>query len=195
MRHARPDREEHVEGAGTTADPPLSELGRRQAIVTAEFLLAEAVDHVASSTMRRAIETAAPLAAELGLEIESLDELREVDDGNLRYIPAEEMTLDDPVAARFLEDPMTIFNGDYEGFRSRVVRGFEHLIATNKGRTVAVFCHGMVMSVYLQTLMGHDDPYRLSPDYCGIMRVSASSTGIRTPKSANETAHLRGISV
>jgi hypothetical protein len=30
-------------------------------------------------------------------------------------------------------------------------------------------------------------------DYCGIMRVTASSSGIRTLRSVNETAHLRHL--
>ena len=37
IRHGRPERDERTEGAGT-ADPPLSDLGRRQADATAELL-------------------------------------------------------------------------------------------------------------------------------------------------------------
>jgi hypothetical protein len=33
----------------------------------------------------------------------------------------------------------------------------------------------------------------LTPDYCGIVRVRAASNGIRTIRSANETAHVRGL--
>ena len=51
----------------------------------------------------------------------------------------------------------------------------------------------MVASVYLQTVLGHDDPFALISDYCGISRVTASSTGIRTLRSINETAHLRHL--
>jgi hypothetical protein len=51
----------------------------------------------------------------------------------------------------------------------------------------------MVAAVYLQVLLGHDDPFAVMTDYCGIMRVTASSTGIRTVRSVNETGHLRHL--
>ena len=51
----------------------------------------------------------------------------------------------------------------------------------------------MVIGVYLQTLLGYDDPFALISDYCGISRISASSTGVRTLRSVNETAHLRSL--
>ena len=58
---------------------------------------------------------------------------------------------------------------------------------------MAVFRRSMVASVYLQTVLGHDDPFALICDYCGISRVTASSTGTWTLRSVNETAHLRHL--
>ena len=65
IRHALPIR---IEGAEGAADPPLAELGRRQADALAEHLVDEGVDVLVTSPMRRAIETAAPVAERLGLE-------------------------------------------------------------------------------------------------------------------------------
>jgi hypothetical protein len=42
-------------------------------------------------------------------------------------------------------------------------------------------------------LLDHDDPFAVMADYCGIMRVTASTTGIRTLRSVNETGHLRHL--
>ena len=84
--------------------------------------------------------------------------------------------------------------GVLEGFRDRVVAGFDEVIATNGGKTVAVFCHGMVMAVYLQTLWSLEDPWRNQPAYTGIHRVTASSTnGMRSIRSINETGHVRDL--
>jgi probable phosphoglycerate mutase len=58
---------------------------------------------------------------------------------------------------------------------------------------VVVVCHGMVMSVFLQAILGHDDPFRLMHDYCGILRVTASPNGIRTVRCVNETTHVRHL--
>ena len=194
VRHARPERDERATGGGT-ADPALSTLGRRQAEATAAFLRGERIDHVVSSPMRRARETAAPLAAALGITVEIVDGLAEVDRHEARYVPAEELQLDDEIVQSFLADRFAMFAavGGFTAFRDGVAAAMEHVIATNRGRRVAVYCHGMVIGAWLTALIGHEDPFVLQPDYCGIVRVQAASNGIRTLRSANETAHVRDL--
>ena len=194
IRHARPDRDERADGSGT-ADPPLSDLGRRQAAVTAEFLAGERIDHVMSSPMHRARATAAPLAARLGLTVELHDGLKEADHYRTRYVPAEEMTMDDAIVREFLDDKFAMFAplGGFERWRAEVVATFDEIVDRHKGKRVAVYCHGMVMGTYLTALIGHGDPFVLTPDYCGIVRVRAASNGIRTIRSANETGHVRSL--
>ena len=195
IRHARPVRDEAQEGG--SADPVLAEVGHLQAEATAEYLTAEGIDHIVSSSMKRALQTAEPLAGRLGLAIEMLDDLRESDHRSQLYVPAEEMDRDDPSIAHYFDPERdlseTIFSDGYDQFRERVARGFEHVIRANRSRTVAVFCHGMVTGVYLQVLLGIDDPLSLLVDYCGITRIAASSTGLRTVRSVNETQHVRQL--
>ena len=195
IRHARPVREEAPEGG--SADPDLADLGRLQAEATADFLTDEGIDHIVSSSMKRAMRTAEPLAERLGLAVESLDDLRESDHRSSIYVPSEEFSRDDPATAHYFDPDLdineTVFSDGYEEFRARVERGFEHVIGTNRSRTVAVFCHGMVTGVYLQILLGIDDPLAVLVDYCGITRVVASSTGVRTVRSVNETHHVRHL--
>ena len=195
IRHARPVRHEAPEGG--SADPDLADIGRLQAEATANFLVDEGVDHIVASSMKRAVQTAEPLAERLGLGIEMLDDLRESDHRSRTYVPAEEFSRDDPATAHYYDAEAdlsdTIFSDGYEGFRARVQDGFEHVIRTNRSRTVAVFCHGMVTGVYLQILLGIDDQLSLLVDYCGITRVAASSTGVRTVRSVNETHHVRHL--
>ena len=195
IRHARPVRDEAPKGG--SADPDLADIGRLQAQAAADFLGDEGIDHIVSSSMKRAVQTAAPLAERLGLGIETLDDLRESDHRSRIYVPAEEFSRDDPATAHYYDSDAdlseTIFSDGYEGFRTRVERGFEHVIRANRSRTVAVFCHGMVTGVYLQILLGIDDPLSLLVDYCGITRVAASSTGVRTVRSVNETHHVRHL--
>ncbi|MDP6160796.1 MAG: histidine phosphatase family protein [Acidimicrobiales bacterium] len=190
IRHALPEAEVRSDGP---ADPPLSALGIQQAEATAEFLADETVDAIVTSTMRRAIQTGQPLADRLGLTLKRLDGLKESDHRRSSYTPAEDMDADHEVIREFMEDPHRMFSDGYEPFRDRVQKTFDEIVATQRGRTVAVFCHSMVASVYIQTLLGHDDPFALISDYCGISRISASSTGVRTLRSVNETAHLRHL--
>ncbi len=51
----------------------------------------------------------------------------------------------------------------------------------------------MVTSVFLRTILRFDDPLSLTVDYCGISRVRASSTGVRSVRSVNETHHVRDL--
>jgi 2,3-bisphosphoglycerate-dependent phosphoglycerate mutase len=194
IRHARPERDERDDGQGT-ADPALSATGLRQADATAEFLAGERVDHIVASPMRRAYQTALALSSRLGLEIETLDGLKEADHYRSRYVPAEEMTMDDAIVQEFLDDKFAMFKplGGFENWRAGVVETFDDIVTCNRGKRVAVYCHGMVMGTYLTALIGHNDPFVLQPDYCGIVRVTAASNGIRTIRSANETGHLRGL--
>ena len=194
IRHGRPVRQTVGEDEG--ADPELSEIGHEQARRTAAFLEHEGIDHVVSSTMRRAFQTAVPTAEMLGTEVEQLEDLIESDHRSNTYVPLEEMSADDPDTAHYfdldnLEDH--IFSDGIEEFQNRVVRGFEHVIGTNRGKRVAVFCHGMVTTVYLKSLIGIDDVLSMRPDYCGLTQVQASSTGIRTVRSFNETHHIRDL--
>ena len=190
VRHALPESEERNAGP---ADPPLSPLGLQQAEATADLLATEGVDHVVTSTMQRAIQTGRPLADRLGLTPECLEGLKESDYRRNSYTPVEEMDADHEVIREFLDDPLSMFADGYEAFRDRITVALDAVVAANRGRTVAVFCHAMVIGVYLQTLLGLNDPFAVMADYCGITRVAASSTGIRSVRSFNETGHLRDL--
>jgi len=190
VRHALPESDKRDDGP---ADPPLSPLGLRQAEATANLLATEGVDHVVTSTMQRAIQTGRPLADRLGLTPERLEGLKESDHRRSSYTPVEEMDADHEVIREFLDDPLSMFADGYEAFRDRVTVALDAVVAGNRGRTVAVFCHAMVVGVYLQTLLGLNDPFAVMADYCGITRVAASSSGIRSVRSFNETGHLRHL--
>jgi probable phosphoglycerate mutase len=191
IRHAQPEAQDL--GEGGPADPPLSALGVQQAAATAALLATEGVSHVVTSTMLRAIQTGQPLADLLGITPEAIGDLKESDHQRATYTPAEEMNADHEVVKEFLTDPMAMFSDGYETFRERVWSAFDSIVEANRGGRVAAYCHSMVAAVYLQVLLGHDDPFAVMADYCGIMRVTASSSGIRTLRSVNETGHLRHL--
>ena len=73
------------------ADPPLNELGRRQASELAERLAGDGVTALYSSDLRRALETAAALAARLGLDVMPHAGLREVDVGSWSGLTRDEI--------------------------------------------------------------------------------------------------------
>lgn len=194
VRHGRPIRHE-VDGEHETADPPLSELGHQQAKRAAEYLKDEGIDHIVSSTMRRAHETAMPLAELLGLDIELIDDLKESDHKAKAYVPAEEMDLDDPVVAKIFEGDVheNIFVEGFGAFEERVLRGFDYVIDNNRSKTVVAFCHALTASVLVRSIMQYPDPLSLIVDYCSITRVRAAWVGVRSIRSINETHHVRDL--
>jgi probable phosphoglycerate mutase len=85
IRHGLP--EKVINQDGTPADPPLSEEGLKQAELVANWLEHEQIDKLYASPMRRAVQTAEPLAKVKGLDIELREGVAEYDRKSDLYIP------------------------------------------------------------------------------------------------------------
>ena len=191
IRHAEPERIVDAEGP---ADPPLQARGLAQAEHLAAWLADETIDAVWSSPMRRALETAAPVASTHGVEVVVDDELAEFDREATSYIPIEELkATNDERWIAMVEGRLEDWEGNAELFRAAVVGAVERVIAANAGpRVVAVVCHGGVINNYVGHVLGIERPLWFEPRYTSITRIAASRSGIRSVVSLNETAHLRG---
>ena len=187
IRHGRP---EHIENADGVADPDLSAIGQEQAECTADLLVDAGIDHIVTSPLARAAQTAAPLASRLDLVPEVIDGLAEYDRDESSYIPAEVQRETDPES--FYVDPMEDIGDDLHRFVADVSSSFEGLIADHPGQTVAAFCHGMVTSVWFAHVLGLvGGRTQFVPDYCGVSRfLGSSSSGVITVRSFNEVSHL-----
>ena len=86
IRHAQP---EWVREGLTQVDPPLSELGRRQAEALATAMAGQQFDDVLVSPLVRARETAAPILAALGRDEEVEMWLEEIRDPKWHGTPSE----------------------------------------------------------------------------------------------------------
>jgi probable phosphoglycerate mutase len=190
IRHGLPVRRELETGA---ADPELSDSGRLQADHLAEYLSSERLDAVYSSPMRRALQTAAPLAATQGVPVITIDEVAEWDRHSNEYIPLEELKASgDPrwqLLVRGEWPPRELSPLD---FRAQVVGKLEELIAAHGGQRIAVVCHGGVIAGYLTHVLGIAEPHSFFyPNYTSIHRVAAARSGERSIVTINETSHLR----
>jgi probable phosphoglycerate mutase len=195
VRHAEPVRVAPGERGGGAADPELTAGGREQAQHLAAWLAAEPIDHVVSSPLRRARETASPVAAAHGVDIEIVDALQEWDAHADSYIPVEELreTKDDRWVA-MVEGRWEDYGGeDPQRFTARVVASIDAIIDAHPGGRVVVVCHGGVINVYLGALLGLDRHLWFDPAYTSISRVLASRGGARSLASLNETGHLLGV--
>lgn len=193
VRHAEPVK---IVDADGPADPPLSERGLKQADAMAAYLGIEPIGAVWSSPMQRARETAAPLAAALGVEVVVDTELAEWDREATSYIPIEELkAAKDERWVAMVEGNLEDQGIDLEAFRNGVVSAMDHVVTGNPGMSVAVVCHGGVINTYLAHMLGIDRPLWFEPKYTSIHRVMASRRGDRSLHSLNETAHLRGTNL
>lgn len=188
IRHGLPER---IEGSSGPADPGLTEAGRRQAELLAEYLSSERIEAVYTSPLRRAVETAAPLAARLGLPTAVVDEIAEYDRHSTEYVPIEDLKAEgDP---RFYDPGLLEAVDPPHVFERRVVAALESIVTAHPGGAAAAVCHGGVINVYLATLLGvpAEPPGFFYPNYTSIHRVAAARTGERSILAINETAHLR----
>lgn len=188
VRHALPVRVE-ARGGGP-ADPPLAEVGRRQAEALARHW-AGRVDAVWSSPLVRARETAAPLAAAVGVEVAVDDDLAEMDRDADSYIPLEELRHDPAGWAEAVASWVGPEGADLRAdFRRRVVAAVDRVVVAHRGARVAVVCHGGVVNAALAEVLGLDDQLFFEPGYTSVSRVVANARGARQLVTVNETWHL-----
>lgn len=191
IRHAQPHDESETGGDG---DPPLSDLGLRQADLIGAYLAEEQIDHVVSSPMVRAHQTALPLCKALGLDPELDDDLKEAGWQLGAYRRGEENM--HHYIEMIQRDPEYLFAPEgREAFTHRVVRAFTRIATSHPRQTVAVFCHGMVTSTIAAKALGVvPEPKDLQPTYSSLTRIRASSAGdLWTLQSFNESMHLNGL--
>jgi probable phosphoglycerate mutase len=191
VRHAEPVRTPAGAVDGP-ADPGLTELGFEQSRRLADWLACEPVDAVLSSPMRRARETAAPVAAALGLTVEIVDGLVEYDSTSDDYIPMDELQASgDPRWLAMVEGRWEDFGADPAPvFKARVAQTVDDIIDRFPGRRVVAVCHGGVVNCALATILDIDRFLWFEPKYTSISRVVASRSGVRSLATLNEHAHL-----
>jgi broad specificity phosphatase PhoE len=192
IRHAEPQR--IAPGTGVPADPGLTELGHEQAARLADWFRHERVDAVLSSPMRRAQETAAPIASAHGLDVEIVAGLIEYDANTDHYIPMEEMKASaDPRLKAMIEGRWEEFGADgVEAFRARVAATLDEIIAAHPGQRVVAVCHGGIVNIATALIMEMDRHLWFEPHYTSVTRIAASRGGVRSMTSLNERAHLDG---
>lgn len=142
---------------GGTIDMDLSERGRRQAEVLAEYLSRQPPDAVYASPLKRVRQTLVPLRVNGHPEPVVLDDLREVDFGDWTGLVWEE------VEKRFGISPFDwlseLHNGTIPNAESgqalckRIEPHLKEIIRRHQGKRVAVFCHGGVIRAALSILL------------------------------------------
>ena len=128
-------------------DPPLNDLGRRQAAELAERLADVAVDALYSSDLRRAYETAEIIGVAKGLEITVEPDLREIDIGAWSGLTHAQIAERFPGMERHDGEASDAFDARAVGVLTRIARAHE-------GGHVLVVTHGGVIRALDRHLSG-----------------------------------------
>jgi probable phosphoglycerate mutase len=139
--------------------------------------------------MHRAIQTAEPLAALSGRELQIQPGIEEFDRGSGAYVPMEELKRDNYEA--WLAFAQGDYHADIHAFQKTVVESLEDLIARHASKSIAVFCHGGVINVWTAHILGMEPRLFFEPVYTSIHRYRCARGGQRNLVSLNEAAHLR----
>ncbi len=145
---------------GAESDVGLSERGRRQAEAIAPFLASFGPTAVVSSGMRRALDTAAPIARAAGLAVRVESELHERRVGSLGGTPTQLADGAWPTTLRrWIAGETNFAPGgaeSYDDLRARLLPAWDRLTAELDGQVVAIVAHGIVCRVLLlERLRGH----------------------------------------
>jgi broad specificity phosphatase PhoE len=141
-----------------SADVPLNAAGERQAQVLATQLRSEPIAAVYSSGLRRALATAAPIAAAHGLAVVRDARLNEINQGLW-----EGLRLVDIVArwaklhARWEREPLAVRPPGGETIdevRARVLAAVDEITARCAGRTVCIVAHKVSLAVIKAEALG-----------------------------------------
>jgi probable phosphoglycerate mutase len=163
-----------------TGDPPLSELGRRQAGLLAERLRRVKIDAVYSSDSRRAAETAMAISAQVTLD----RRLREIEN--------------DPTAAvQLILNRHQSFTESAAAVAQRMGEAVDEAAKRHPGGRVALLTHGVAILCYIGSLMGLEIPsgLRLMPYYTSVSVVRANlDLDRRMVGSLFDATHLAGLS-
>ena len=179
-----------IDGQG---DPALRPEGHAQAEAVGDRLKSEAIDAIYVTTMQRTHQTAAPLAAALGITPNVEADLREVflgdwDGGEFRFRAAE----NDPAFIRARDKECW---GELPGaetfieLQTRVVRGLRRIAAAHPDQLVAVVVHGGVVGAALAAATGSRNFGFNGADNGSISRVVVHGDQMIL-RGYNDVAHL-----
>ncbi|MBS1793058.1 MAG: histidine phosphatase family protein [Acidobacteria bacterium] len=184
---------------GGHSPTPLSELGKRQAALTAEALAKEKIDAIYTSDLLRAVQTAEPLAALLDLPIIKTAAFRERHVGVLEGLTFDESKESFPkdyyaLVSRNIHHVIT--KGEsYRHLLRRATGELREILRNHSGERIAVFSHTGAICFLTLHLVGainrhtRQTPWLVTAN-CGINRFEFRGRHNVRVLALNDTRHL-----
>jgi 2,3-bisphosphoglycerate-dependent phosphoglycerate mutase len=176
-------------------DPPLAPEGERQAEAVAERLAVEPIVNVFVTGLRRTVQTAAPLAARLGIAPVTVPELREIklgewEAGEFRI----RMRRRDPIALQTIaQERWDVIPGaeSMASFGARCAAGFARIVdETGPDATSVAFVHGGVIGELAHQATSSRPFAFVHADNASITRLVVLPGGRQLLHRFNDATHL-----
>lgn len=182
-----------VDGHG---DPALAPEGHVQAERLADRLATHAIDAIYVTSLRRTVQTAAPLVARLGIEPVVERDLREVHLGEWEgELYRQRMAERHPTALRMLaEERWDVIPGaeSADSLRQRVGGALARIVAAHLDQRVVIVTHGGVIAEIMSQVADTRRPFAfLGCDNASISHVVAFANRWIL-RRFNDTGHLDG---
>jgi broad specificity phosphatase PhoE/ribonuclease HI len=177
-------------------NPPLTEVGRRQAEAAAKYLAERGgITAVVSSPLQRAHDTATAAAKMLGLDVTVDDDLIETDFGSWEGLTFGEAAARDPeLHTRWLSDTAQPAPGgeSFDVVAHRVRSARNRIIAEHGDATVLVVSHVTPIKTVLRLALdaGEGILYRLHLDLASLSIAEFYPDGASSVRLVNQTAYL-----
>jgi len=178
-------------------NPALTDLGRRQAELAAQYLAGRGgIDAVISSPLQRAYDTAAAAAKALGLDVTVDEDLIETDFGAWEGLTFAEAAARDPeLHRRWLRDTSVEppEGESFDAVAQRVRRARNRIIAEHGAATVLVVTHVTPIKTMLRLALdaGANLLYRLHLDLASLSIAEFYPDGGSAVRLVNQTDYLR----
>ncbi len=177
-------------------DFDLTDLGRQQALATAERFSSEKIDRVIASPLKRAFYTALSIAAPHGLGVEAEPALMEYDLGEVSGLTGAQIRERFPEAREsYAVGIRPTFPGE-EGrdlFMARVGRVLNEWATSDQ--TMVAVAHGGVITALCYAVAGIETrrPGLFEIANCGVTEVVVDRAGRKVIGRHNDTCHLEGL--
>lgn len=172
-------------------DIGLNEQGINQAKCLSARLAGQEIHKVYSSDRKRAIQTA-QLALNAGGVVMNPD-LREIHFGVFEGLTYKEIMEKYPeIYIKWVENPFSVVIPQGEAlrdFETRVINAFTDIVSVNPDKTVAVFSHGGVISIFINYILKTTDFWDKIPHSTSLTVVEYNN-GQSKIKVFNDTSHL-----
>lgn len=170
-------------------DLPLTERGREQAKRLAQRIAIRRPNAIYSSPLKRAVETAQPLARALNLSIQPDDRLREVEIADVGPVSLQDLAEIAIAHGGWSHLPGTESSSS---IRARMQEVVDEIVKTHAGERVAIVSHAGAINAYLSMLLDLKKDFFFPAGNTSITVVRARDSR-RLIVTVNDTAHLEGM--